>query len=92
MDQSEIKVEEPVKIREFTLILTSIPGEKEADDLYGIFDDGTISTIAGTPQIHFHREAGSLEAAIRAAIQDVRSAGFDVVRVEWEPDTILLPS
>jgi hypothetical protein len=92
MDQSEMKVEEPMKMREFTLILTSVPGEKEADELYGIFDDGTISTIAGIPQIHFHREAGSLETAIRAAIHDVRSAGFDVERVELQPDTILLPN
>jgi hypothetical protein len=81
-----------MKIREFTLILTSVPGEEEAEALYGIFDDGTISVIAGVPQIHFHREAGSLETAIRAAIHDVRSAGFDVQRVELEPDTILLPS
>src|SRR3984893_8832687 len=92
MDKSKFKDEENLKIREFTLILTSVPGEKEADELYGIFDDGTISTIAGIPQIHFHREAGSLEAAIRAAIHDVRSAGFDVERVELEPDTILLPN
>ena len=81
-----------MKTREFTLILASVPGEKEADKLYGIFADGTISTIAGVPQIHFHREADSLEKAIRGAINDVRSAGFDVQRVELEPDTILLPS
>jgi hypothetical protein len=81
-----------MKIHEFTLILTSLPGEKEADKLYGVFDDGTISAIAGVPQIHFHREAVSLEQAIRGAIRDVRSAGFDVERVEMEPDTLLLPS
>ena len=38
--------------------------------------------------IHFHREAGSLEEAIRSAIGDVRSAGFDVARVEMEPDAV----
>ena len=81
-----------MKTREFTLILRSAPGEKEADELYGIFDDGTISIIAGIPRIHFHREAGSLEAAIRSAIREVRSAGFDVERVELEPDSLLLPS
>ncbi len=81
-----------MKTREFTLILNSAPEEKEADELYGIFDDGTISIIAGIPQIHFHREAGSLETAIRSAIHEVRSAGFDVKRVELEPDTLLLLS
>jgi hypothetical protein len=81
-----------MKICEFTLILTSVPGEAEADTLYGIFDDGTISTVAGIPQIHFHREAASLEKAIRTAIEDVRSVGFDVQRVELEPDSVLLPN
>jgi hypothetical protein len=54
-----------------------------------MFDDGTISTIAGVPQIHFHREAASLEEAIRSAIGDVRSGGSDVARVEMEPNAVL---
>lgn len=74
---------------EFTLVLTADPTEAEADELYGTFDDGTISTLAGVPQIHFHREAGSIEEAIRSAIGDVRSAGFEVERVEMEPDAVL---
>jgi len=78
-----------MKEHEFTLVLTADPTEAEADTLYGTFDDGTISTIAGVPQIHFHREAGSLEEAIRSAIGDVRSAGFDVARVEMEPGAVL---
>ena len=71
-----------MKEHEFTLMLTADSTEAEADKLYGTFDDGTISTIAGVPQIHFHREAGSLEEAIRSAIGDVRATGFDVARVE----------
>ena len=74
-----------MKEHEFTLVLTADPTEAEAEKLYGTFDDGTISTIAGVPQIHFHRESGSLEEAIRSAIGDVRSSGFDVARVEMEP-------
>ena len=81
-----------MRTHEFTLILTSVPEESDADNLYGIFEDGTISSIAGMPQIHFHREAVSLEKAIHSAITDVRSAGFEVERVEMEPDKILLPS
>ena len=41
--------------------------------------------MAGVPQIHFHREAPSLEEAIGSALAQVRKAGFDVVRVEIEP-------
>jgi hypothetical protein len=77
-----------MKEHEFTLILTADPNDDEADRLYGTFSDGTLSTIAGVPQIHLHREARSLEEAIRSAIADVRSAGFDVARVEMEPEAV----
>ncbi len=61
-----------MKTHEFTLILTTDPNEKEADRLYSIFDDGTITTVEGVPQIHFHREAFSLESAIVSALLEVR--------------------
>jgi hypothetical protein len=77
-----------MKEHEFTLVLTADPTDEEADTLYGAFNDGTISTIAGVPQIQFHREAASLEDAIRSAINDVRSAGFDIQRVEMRPDML----
>lgn len=77
-----------MKEHDFTLMLTADPDEQEADRLYGIINDGTLSTIAGVPQIHFHRSAPSLEDAIRSAIADVRSAGFDVNRVEMEPKAV----
>lgn len=80
-----------MKEHAFTLILTRDPNEEEADRLYGIFNDGTLSTIAGISQIHFHREASSLEEAIRSAIAHVRVAGFEVGRVEIEPDTVMQP-
>ncbi len=78
-----------MKEHEFTLILVTDPSDDDADRLYATFNDGTIATVAGTPQIHFHREAASLEEAIRSAIGDVRAAGFDVSRVEMEPNALL---
>lgn len=77
-----------MKEHEFMVVLTIDPDEEQSDKLYGIFNDGTIATVAGVSQIHFHREADSLEMAIRSAIGDVRSAGFDVVRVELQPELI----
>ena len=74
-----------MRVHEFTLILTADPNEEESDRLYSIFNDGTIVTMADVPQIHFHREAPSLEDAIGSALVHVRQAGFDVVRVEIEP-------
>ena len=78
-----------MRIYEFTLILTADPNEEEADRLYSIFDDGTITTVEGVPQIHFHREAFSLESAIGSALLDVRKAGFDAVHVYIKPKAVL---
>ena len=77
-----------MKVHEFTLILTVDPNEEESDRLYSVFDDGTLATIAGVPQIHFHREASLLEEAIDSALEAVKKAGFDVVRVEIEPEVM----
>ena len=77
-----------MKQHEFTLVLSADPDDEQADRMYGTFDDGTIATIAGVPQVHFHRDAESLEDAIRSAIGDVRSVGFDVARVEMEPNAV----
>jgi len=81
-----------VREHEFTLILTADPNDEEADRLYGIFNDGTLSTIAGVAQIRFHREAASLEEAIRSAMADVRAAGLDTERVEIEPEMVGQPA
>ncbi|MDE0401751.1 MAG: hypothetical protein OYL97_10785 [Candidatus Poribacteria bacterium] len=78
-----------MSIYEFTLILTADPNEEEADRLYSIFDDGTIITVEGVPQIHFHREDFSLESAIVSALLDIRKAGFEAVRIHINPTSIL---
>jgi hypothetical protein len=39
--------------------------------------------------IDFHREASSLEEAIRSAIEDVRTAGYEVARVEMEAEAVV---
>ncbi len=83
-----MRKESTMKEHEFTLVLTADPNEEEADKLYGTINDGTLSTIAGVPQIRFHREALSLEEAIRSAMTDVKTAGFDVSRVEIEPEAV----
>ena len=78
-----------MKIYEFTLILTADPNEKEADRLYNIFDDGTVTTVEGVPQVHFHREAFSLESAIVSALLDIQKAGFDADHVHIKPKVVL---
>jgi hypothetical protein len=78
-----------MKEHEFTLVLVAEPSEEIADQLYGIFNDGTISTVGGVAQVHFHREADSLETAIRSAISDIQAAGQVVSRVEMQPEDVL---
>jgi hypothetical protein len=41
-------------------------------------------------EIVFHREADSLDAAIKSAVSAVESAGYRVIRVELARDTISL--
>jgi len=80
---------------EFSLILrqgTEIT-EELADELFDAgCDDGTPGTFCGTPYISFHREAESLESAIRSAVADVQKTGCVVERVQIEHDSPLLYS
>ncbi|OHB65875.1 MAG: hypothetical protein A2V70_13530 [Planctomycetes bacterium RBG_13_63_9] len=72
---------------EFTLILKGRleMSEEITDALFEAgCDDGTPGTCEGVFSIDFHREANALEEAIRSAIADVNSAGYEVQRVEME--------
>jgi len=81
-----------MKTHEFTLVLSVTPTEAKANKLYGICSDGTLAISAGIGHIRFHRDAESLEEALRSALTDVRAAGLKVERVEMEPDAVLLPT
>jgi hypothetical protein len=79
MHRQAISRETGMKDHQFTLILTGDPNEEEAERIYGIINDGTISTIAGVPQIHFHRQAplqraNNPKARWKRAPQDARTA------------------
>lgn len=76
---------------EFSLILSDSLELTEdiADALFEAgCDDGTPGTCNGVFSIDFHREANSLEEAIRSAISNVRSAGYKVERVEIEAEKV----
>ena len=75
---------------EFTLVLaTAEESEEDANRLYEAgCSDGSISTSLGVTRIDFHREASTLEDAIRSAIADVQSAGFQVAHVRLEPQSL----
>ena len=77
---------------DFTLIFAK-PLELTEDLADALFaagcDDGTPGTCDGVCSIDFHREATTLEEAIRSAIEDVRAAGYEVARVEIEADAVV---
>jgi hypothetical protein len=77
---------------DFTLILTESLELTDdiADALFAAgCDDGTPGTCQGVFSIDFHREAGSLEEAIRSAIADVRAAGYEVARVAIDAEAVV---
>ena len=80
-----------MKKYEFTLILKG-PNELTEDVAESLFeagcDDGTPGACEGVLSIDFHREADSLEEAIRSAIANVKSAGYDAQRVEIDATAV----
>ncbi len=80
---------------EFTLILKG-PLELTEDIADELFeagcDDGPPGTCEGVFSIDFHREAESLEQAIRSAIGNVKAAGYEVERVEISPEAMPQPA
>ncbi len=80
---------------EFTLILKGQLEltEEIADELFEAgCNDGTPGICNGVFSIDFHREANSLEEAIRSAIANVKSAGYKVDRVEIEAEAVPQPA
>lgn len=70
---------------DFTLVISGLSAD-EGNAENKLFDagcsDATLSFRSGRPFLTFSRESSSLKAAIISAINDVRKAGFDVLRVD----------
>jgi hypothetical protein len=78
-----------MKKYDFTLVLKGPLEltEEVADALFEAgCDDGTPGTCNGVFTIDFHRQAVSLEQAIKSALSNVQSAGYAVERVEIETE------
>ncbi len=76
---------------EFAIILDGSPEltEELADRLFAAgCDDGTPGMCAGSTTIDFHREALSLEDAIRSAVADVNAAGCVAAHVQIDAENI----
>jgi hypothetical protein len=78
-----------MRVYDFTLVLS--PGTELTEKLGNALfeagcDDGSPGSCEGVVSIDFHREAESLEAAIRSAIADVQKVGCTVAKAEIEAD------
>lgn len=76
---------------DFTVVLKDSPEltEELADKLFAAgCDDGSPGLCAGITSIDFHRDASSLEEAIRSAVANVSAAGCVVARVEIDAESL----
>jgi hypothetical protein len=80
---------------EFTLVVEGSLKLTEgvADALFQAgCSDGTPRVCDGIFSIDFNREADSLEEAIRSAIANIKSVGYEVARVEMGAESVPEPA
>ncbi len=80
---------------DFTVVLKDSPEltEELADKLFAAgCDDGTPGMCCGSTTIDFHREAATLEDAIRSAVADVNAAGCVAAHVEIDAENLVVSS
>ena len=82
----------PTRLFEFTLWLT--PESREFLDWANAIyesggDDSSPGEHCGAPYVSFHREAETLDDAVRSAYDNVQAAGCQVVRCEIDREGLL---
>jgi hypothetical protein len=78
-----------VRTYEFDVILKDLSevSDEQADRLFAAgCDEGSPASCDGVAWIHFDKEATSLEEAIRSAVAQIQTAGFQVSKVELDVD------
>ena len=74
---------------DFTITIDQLVEDLDAiDAFYGRCDDVSMFNSAGVTKITFHRDAESLDDAIRAAVSDVQTQGYKVKHIEVEPECV----
>jgi hypothetical protein len=76
---------------EFTLRIDREVTQDEAEALYGVFDDGSVTTGPGTTEIEFAREAPGWADAIGSAVRDVESVPGLIVTGAGQDDLVSIP-
>lgn len=74
---------------DFTITIDQFVEDLDAvDAFYARCDDVSMFNSAGVTKITFHRDAQTLDDAIRAAVVDVQAFGFKVKQIEVEPECV----
>jgi hypothetical protein len=74
---------------DFTITIDQLVEDLDAiDAFYGRLDDVSMFNADGTTRITFHREAATLDDALRSAIADVQSFGYKAKQIEVEPECV----
>jgi hypothetical protein len=83
-----VRNREMMKVYEFTLRIDREVTEDEADALYGVFQDGSVTTGPGLTEIEFSRQGTDWAGAIGSAIRDVESIPELVVTGAGQDDVV----
>lgn len=73
----------------FTITIDQLVENLDAvDAFYGRCDDVSMYNSDGVTRVTFHRDAASLDDAIRSAVCDVQAFGYKVKHIEVEPQCV----
>ncbi len=79
-----------MKIFEFTITIDQYIEDLDViDAFYGKTRDASLAGSRGKTLVHFDREAGSLDDALRSAIADIQAQGWQVRDISVEPDCVM---
>lgn len=74
---------------DFTITIDQFVEDLDAiDAFYGRLDDVSMFNSDGATRITFHREAATLDNALRSAVSDVQSFGYKVKQIDVAPECV----
>ena len=74
---------------DFTITIDQLVEDLDViDAFYKRCDDVSMFNSEGITKITFHRDAVSLDDAIRAAVSDLQSFGYKIKHIEVEPECV----
>jgi len=74
---------------DFTITIDQLVEDVGAvDAFYARCDDVSMFNAEGVTRITFHRDAATLDDAVRSAVNDVQSFSFKVKHIEVEPECV----